>query len=272
MDKVGSASNFHGVIAGQVPDADASKPAESISPPVVSETATSTTQVKSQKQEGATRSKEAGLQASVRKEDLLAEVDKGKVKNDTVQAANQTPRTLKGESELRELVTKKAFPAVKEGMEKAGFSVNKETCNIAAGMIKNALERQGVDGVTIRESGDHTYIEVKTKEGKKLIIDPTASQFFKDGSAIDSKLQKEGFIATEQELKKLIAGNLEHWRFLPSWGEPDAEALAMVRGKRTGDMPPQVAEEHIDTFQKEAERMYLELRRLRIPTFIRGKT
>ena len=254
MNKIGSASAFQSIQTGQIPDTQAPKQTETPSQTV--ETNTSTTQIQSQKQETSTRNKESSLQASVRKEDLLAQVDKGKVKIDSVHAPNQIPKTLKSEAELRDFYAKKAFPAVKEGFEKAGFSVNKETCNIAAGMMKNALEREGVDGVSIRGTGNHAYIEVKTKDGKNLIIDPTASQFFKDGSAIDSKLQKEGFIGTEKELKEIISGNLENWSFLPSWGEPNAEALALIRGQQDSEMPRQVAEENISTFQQEAERMY----------------
>jgi hypothetical protein len=252
MDKIGSASTFQSIPGAQIPDTQAQKQSEPLAQ--IAETNTSTTQ--SHKQESATRKQESDLQASVRKEDLLAQVDKGKVKTDSVNASNQIPKTLKSEAELRDLYAKKAFPAVKEGFEKAGFSVNKETCNIAAGMMKNALEKQGVDGVSIRESGQHTFLEVKTKEGKKIIIDPTASQFFKDGTSVDSKLQKEGFIGTEKELKKLISDNLESWRFVPSWGQPNAEALAVVRGKNNPDIPRKDAEQNIGTYQQEAERTY----------------
>lgn len=254
MDKIGSASSFQSIPTVQIPDTQAPKQSEP--EPQIAKTNTSTTQTQSLKQESATRKQESDFQASVRKEDLLAQVDKGKIKADSINATNQIPKTLKSETELRDLYAKKAFPAVKAGFEKAGFSVNKETCNIAAGMMKNALERQGVDGVSIRESGQHTFLEVKTKEGKKIIIDPTASQFFKDGSAVDSKLQKEGFIGTEKELKKLISDNLENWRFVPAWGKPNAEALAVVRGQKHPDISQHDAEENISTYQQEAERTY----------------
>jgi hypothetical protein len=252
MDKIGSASSFQSIPTAQIPDTQIPKQTE----PQLTENNTSTTQTQSQVQETTTRKHESNFQASVRKEDLLAQVDKRKVKTDSVHGTNQIPKTLKTETELRDLYTKKAFPAMKEGFEKGGFSVNQETCNIAAGMMKNALERQGVDGVSIRESGQHTFLEVKTKEGKKIIIDPTASQFFKDGSAIDSKLQKEGFIGTENELKKLISDNLENWRFVPAWGQPNPETLAVARGQKNSEIPRQDAEQNIGTYQQEAERTY----------------
>lgn len=121
--------------------------------------------------------------------------------------------------------------------------------------MKAALERQGLRDVAIKEGPLHAYVEVKTKEGKTLIIDPTASQFFKDGTTIDEKLQKEGFVGTKEELKKMLHGNLEHWKFADSW-PVNQDALDVTRGKSVAGLSREDAQQVISGHLSDAERTY----------------
>jgi hypothetical protein len=245
MDKIGNSSGIGHVITNQIPQNDA--PPSSVPKKSANELGTTTTSTKSEQQEATSRKSESSFQATVRKEGLLKETP--------VQGARFVERTLRSESEIRELVLKKAFPAVKKGMESQDFSVNDRNCHIGAGLMKAALERQGLRDVAIKEGPLHAYVEVKTKEGKTLIIDPTASQFFKDGTAIDQKLQSEGFVGTKEELKKMIHGDLEHWKFADTW-PVNQDALDASRGKSVAGLSQEDAEQVISGHLSDAYRTY----------------
>jgi hypothetical protein len=218
--------------------------------PAVSEQPKADNPAGTARQEASSRLKETALQANVRKDDLLNQVDQKPKETQ----AKFVERNLPSEAALRETLTKKTFPAVLEGLKKGGFKNDKETCNIAAGMLLNALKHQGITGAKIRETPLHTYVEVPTKKGT-LILDPTASQFFKEGSPAHSRLKQEGFIGTRKELEKMIAGNLEHWKFGPGIG-PDPKALAVTRGGRNPEVHAYEADQHVNEFQEEAESRY----------------
>lgn len=207
---------------------------------------------KSVKQDAKTREKDSEFQANVRKETLFAQVDKPKT--ESAREAQFVNKNLKSEEEVRKLVSEKAFPAVMKGLEKGGLTKTDAICNLAAGMLVSALEKQGIEGATIRQSAQHTYVEVPTKKGT-LILDPTASQFFKEGSEIHSKLKQEGFIGTKDDLRKMIRNNVEHYKF-DSNITPDPEALAITRGKPADYESKKMAEAQIDDLQKTAELRY----------------
>src|SRR5262245_16018085 len=135
MDKVGSGSGIGHVITSQIPQQDAPTSSESAKK-LASELGTTVTTTKSEQQEATSRKSESSFQATVRKEGLMKETP--------VHGARFVERTLRSESEIRELVLKKAFPAVKKGMESQDFSVNDRNCHIGAGLMKAALERQGL--------------------------------------------------------------------------------------------------------------------------------
>ena len=162
---------------------------------------------------------------------------------------------LKSEAEIRELFNTKVFPGVKKGLTASGLSVNETNCDKAAGMTKHALEKLGVGGVEVKNGVNHTYCEVTTKEGKKLILDPTASQFFKDGTAIDTKLQKKGFVGTRDELKGTIGDNIEHWKFSSGIQIPQAVADA-ARGKTVPGISQPDAAPMVNDATKEAGATY----------------
>lgn len=182
---------------------------------------------------------EVGLYGSVKKQELSAACS----------------RQLKTDAEVRQLYAK-IFPALKEGVAKAGLDVNGNSCNVAAGMLKNALDKQGIEGATIKEGPLHAYVEVKTKEGGTLILDPTASQFFKDGSPIDQKLQADGFIGTKQELKQMLSDNIEHFNFPTSYQFPEKKILDAFRGKQVEGISREDANQALSAFLDVADFTY----------------
>ncbi|HSE43243.1 MAG TPA: hypothetical protein VLH08_20965 [Acidobacteriota bacterium] len=242
MNKVGSATSnvYPGHINNDVSQAKSAE-VQRNDPPASNE--------KSVKQEAKTREKDSELQATVRKEALFAQVEKS-----TTEAPRFVERNLKSEEEVRKVVSEKAFPALMQGLEKAGLTKTDAICNLAASMMVSALKKQGIEGARIRQSAQHTFVEVPTKKGT-LLLDPTASQFFKEGTGIHSKLKKEGFIGTEQELKQMIRNNVEHWKF-DSNISPDPEALAITKGKPADYESKKMAEAQIDDLQKTAELRY----------------
>ena len=155
------------------------------------------------------------------------------------------------------MVCKKAFPAVKDAMEKNNVTLNGPNCNTATGMMKNALESMGVAGVTIKDTKGHAFLEVKTDDGRSIFIDPTISQFFKDGSAIDSKLHHKGFIGTKEELKQLIRDNID--QVIPDgpvWPVPEQKVIDAYKGKNVPGITRQEAEKILSPNFDMAERWY----------------
>lgn len=187
---------------------------------------------------------EMRLQGSIRQKELAAT------------SIGKCPDTqLKSDAEIRQAF-QKVFPALKEGIAQAGLDVNGNSCNVAAAMLKNVLDKQGIEGATIKEGPMHAYVEVKTKEGKTLILDPTASQFFKDGSPIDGKLQSEGFVGTKDELKKMISDNIEHFSFPKAFEFPQKEVLDAFRGKQVDGISREEAAQALSPFLEMADRTY----------------
>lgn len=245
MDKIRGASSHAGAAIAQADVSEVEKGKEHAANSEANPAGNASSSNVSVEQEAKSRGKESGLQASMRKQELLAQADKGETRagSASVAKSERVPFSYKSEAELRDLVSQKAFPAVKDALEKNGVTINGPHCNTATGMMKNALERMGVAGVTIKDSAYHTFLEVKTDDGKTLIIDPTISQFFKDGSAIDSKLHQKGFIGTKDELKQLIRQNIDQWN--PSatdWPRPEQKVVDAYNGKYVPDLTREEAE------------------------------
>lgn len=117
------------------------------------------------------------------------------------------PKTARSEAEIREMVQKKIMPGIHKALPKFGMDNNTASCDKAAALTKHALDKMGVRGARIVNGNQHTFVEVKTKEGKTLIIDPTIAQFVNDNNKVDKKLQKEGFVGTKEQLADLLYKN-----------------------------------------------------------------
>jgi hypothetical protein len=252
MDKIRN-SSYAGIAISQTDTSKVENAKEQISNSTVKENIQSSD--KSSCEEARTRDKETGLQASLRKQMLLTQADT-KTGATSVAKTERVPFSYKSETELRDLVSKKAFPAVKDAMEKNNLTLNGPNCNTATGMMKNALEKMGVAGVTIKDTHGHAYLEVETNDGKKIFIDPTISQFFKDGSAIDSKLHHKGFIGTKEELKQLIRDNIDQWIPTDTGPVPDEKAVDAYKGKNVPGITRQEAEKILSIHFEMAERRY----------------
>lgn len=108
------------------------------------------------------------------------------------------------EGELRALFREKVMPGVRAGLGAMGARVSESRCELASAMTLRALEELGVKGARIVEGNGHVFVEVKTKEGKTLTLDPTLAQFTRAGSPIHRRLEREGFIGTRDELTETI--------------------------------------------------------------------
>ena len=247
MNKVGSTSSSP--YTGQIPGAETN---EQIKSPVQSPGESPITLDKSVKQEAKTRESDSDLQASVRKETLFAQVDKPKTGG--ASEAKFVERNLKSDAEVRKFATEKAFPAIMKGLEKSGLGTTEETCNLAAGMLMTALKKQGIEGAKIRFTANHAFVEVPTKKGT-LILDPTAGQFFKEGSEIKSKLKAEGFVGTKEELKKTIRENIMDWKHESNL-EFHPNVVKVIQGERMDKESTRVAEAQIDDLAHVAELRY----------------
>jgi hypothetical protein len=201
MNKVGRASS--NTLTSSV--SSSSEPSELLKNSKFESVEPSVSNQKGTKQEAKTREKDSELQAIVRKETLFAQVNKSKAGG--AAEAKFVHRNLKNDAEVRKFVSEKAYPVIAESLEKAGLGGTEATCNLHAGMLITALKKQGIEGAAIRFSGRHAYVEVPTKKGT-LILDPTMSQFFKEGSDIHTKLKKEGFVGTKQEFEKMLMNNI----------------------------------------------------------------
>ena len=147
------------------------------------------------------------------------------------------------------------LPGIRDEMVAGGNSPNAANCDIAAGKTLAKLKAKGYDARLV-STGAHVTVRVRT-QGKDLIVDPTARQFFKDGSKVDAKLdQRGGFVGSESELRALVRDNhqaLESDKFqLPSEaglrkqmagaGVSDAELNTHVKDVLVPELVDQVAD------------------------------
>lgn len=137
------------------------------------------------------------------------------------QSAN---RTLPSESKALADIKENVMPQILGQMKKDGVETNKAHCDGAAARALARLRESGYEAELIGGKG-HVTVRVKT-QGKDIIVDPTAAQFFKDGSAIDQKLQKKGFVGTDDQLRGMLRDNIDSM-------EPSAQKLASQGAKPT---------------------------------------
>lgn len=142
---------------------------------------------------------------------------------DQVLGARQTSPTVKvsgpthSEAEIREMFQKKIMPGVHKGLEAMGGNNNESRCDTASAMVQHSLNKLGVGGARIVEGDGHVFVEVKTKEGKTLLLDPTMAQFVKDGTAFDKEVRQNGWAGTKEELAETIHRNKENYHFNESY-------------------------------------------------------
>ena len=127
--------------------------------------------------------------------------------------------TLRSDAEVRHIVRKKTMPALAKALPKFALTSNDAACDKAATLTKHALDRLGVKDARIINGHQHALVEVSTREGKTLVIDPTIAQFVRDDAASDARFRKEGFVGTKAELGDLL---FKHRREL---GLPDDSAV-----------------------------------------------
>jgi len=162
--------------------------------------------------------------------------------------ALQRHRSQPTAAELRELYRRRVFPAVKAAVTRYGLSVNGTSCNVAAGLAASALRELGIQGVEVKEGPQHAYVQVTTRDGQTLLIDSTASQFFRDGTAIDRRLAENGFIGTRAELRGMIRDNVQSWNFPAGMQLPGADVLAGVSAQDAGQALSSFFETAEDTY------------------------
>lgn len=180
-------------------------------------------------------------------------------------------RPLPSQQQATADIQKNVMPQVMADMKADGQSVNASNCDHAAGRALARLRAAGYQA-ELQDAGSHVTVRVKTKEGD-VIVDPTASQFFKDGTGVDGKLQKEGFVGNRQQLNALFADNASNVkapgvtagdlaRETPGVDQADLQAVAsenlnfFVENNYGQAVAPQHAA-LADNAQKECERQLL---------------
>lgn len=138
--------------------------------------------------------------------------------------------------ELKALYNSKIFPAVRAAVRDYGFDVDRHACNVGAGFTLTAFREFGVTGMTAREGSLHVFNQVASGPAQGWIFDSTIAQFFKERTPPRQAFTRFGFSGTEDDLRKLIADNIEHWDFPDSWPEIDPAVLAAARGRPTADI------------------------------------
>ncbi|MFH1812187.1 MAG: hypothetical protein ABIJ09_25850 [Pseudomonadota bacterium] len=123
------------------------------------------------------------------------------------QAGGNSDRPLPTQAEALKDIKQNAMPRVLEGMKRDGESNNKSNCDVGAGRMLAELRSRGYQA-ELNQSAGHVTVRVKT-QGEDIIVDPTAAQFFKDGTAIDSTLQKKGFVGTREQLRETYVNHAE---------------------------------------------------------------
>lgn len=157
---------------------------------------------------------------------------------------------LHSEAELRKLLSEQVYPAVRDAIQAFGGTTDGTYCHLGAAFAKIALEKLGIPGAEIYEANQHVMLKVKTAEGKTLIFDPTAAQFFKNGTQIDNQLQKQGFVGTEDELRAMIHNHIGDWDFHGNLTELPPEVVSVLGGASRPDLSAEearlVAGPHLD--------------------------
>ncbi len=129
---------------------------------------------------------------------------------------------------LRAAVTE-VFGDVRDALAAGGFDVNKPVCNVAATVMAHALERRGIGQARVVEGGNHLFVELRTAH-ETLWIDPTAAQFFTDGTPADQFVLSHGLVGTPDEVRGFIASLLDAWKQPASWPRVDGALVARAGG------------------------------------------
>jgi len=167
-------------------------------------------------------------------------------------------QALPAEAEVRSLFTDRVFPAVRDAIASFGSSVDEPSCHMAAAFTRIALRNFGITNAELFEGTQHIFVKVPTREGTTLILDAAAAQFFVNQTAIDDKLQSEGFVGTEEDLAQMLIGNIENWDTHGNLGEVDPEALKVFRGAESENITQRDADTYVGTFLDQAAKPYLE--------------
>lgn len=155
--------------------------------------------------------------------------------------------------QIKELFSKKIMPGVNKGLEAMGGSTNESRCDTGSAMVAHGLSKLGVKGAKIREGDGHVFVEVKTKDNKTLILDPTMGQFVRDGTKLDSEVRKNGWAGTKEQLTDMIHNNKKDFHFNPNFEMIQSDIRtryssgagkevhdAIVHGKKTNLHPSDV--------------------------------
>jgi hypothetical protein len=158
----------------------------------------------------------------------------------------QPPVRPMSESELKDLYRSKIFPAVKAALGSYGLQVTGHACNFGTGFSLSGMKMLGVQGAGAMPGTTHTFNTASTSDGKTLVLDATAAQFFKEGTSTRSELESTGLAINVEELKKFVEDRIQDYRF--DTGENlNMDYIDIARGKKpplnTGDPKTSVSKE-----------------------------